>query len=100
MGEIDFDFGLANQVKNQVEEMVRQMDTGVLLEFEGVMQEVSRAWKGDTGDQFLKITEQEMDQMKQTVQLLKCVDTGVQDAILTAEQTENKVKEIAKLRIY
>lgn len=100
MGQMEFDFTTAREEKHQIEEIANRMNVEVLSGFLEVMQEILESWGGEAGADFLKIAGREAEQIGQTIQLLKYADTCVQDAIFTAEQTEEKVKEIAELRIY
>ena len=100
MGEIEFDFCVAGHAKNQIEEAANRVITEVLPEMEELMEEISLAWKGESGNQFQELIRQENSKAEQTAEHLKYADLCIQDAILMANQIEEKAKEIAEFRTY
>lgn len=100
MREMEFEFCVAEQVMHQMEEVVNQMKREVLSGFEEAVQEIGASWKQEAGCRFQELAGREVVQMRQTVRCLENVNACIQDAILTAKQTEEKTEEIARLRTY
>lgn len=100
MGEINFNFNAAVQAAHQMEEIMNRMNTEVISDFAEVMQELSGSWNGEAGNCFRELMDREAMQLEQTAQLLDYTESCLQDAICKARRTEEKTKEIAKLRTY
>ena len=100
MRETEFDFGMARQAKNQLHDAAARMDTEILTGMEEALQEISQSWSTEAGDQFRGLAAEEFRQMQRAARLLHEAEVSLKEAIVTARQTEEKAKEVARLRTY
>lgn len=100
MREIEFDFSEAGQIKEQLEMLIGRMNREVLAEMEELIQRGPDTQGSESGKQLRKFMTEETLKLKESVQLLKCAEEAMEKAIITAKQTEEKTKEIARERTY
>lgn len=100
MGNIEFDFYTSGQILQQVEDMIHRMNTEILNGFQDIIEWTSKSWDSESGNKFCDIAEKEMEKLKGTEKLMEHAAVCLQEAIITAKDTEEKVKEIAEIRTY
>lgn len=100
MSNIEFDFHMAQIQEAHIEELREKLSGTICGKYENVMQEICNGWKGENSQLFLNKAKSLQEQMERTVSTIEKAQEALKDAVLKAEITEEKVKEIGETRIY
>lgn len=97
---IEFDFNLAVRQERQIEETAEYMRQTALPELQELLQEISAAWKGNNAEQFHALFQREYEEAERAAALIECAGQSLRAAINMAEETEERIKELAETRVY
>ena len=100
MEGMNFDTAAAAQTVRHLKELEQEMESRVLPGLEECREELPGAWAGAAADQFLQITDRELEKGRRTWKLLKEARISLEEAIQKVRLMEEKTKEIAEIRKY
>ncbi len=100
MSNIEFDVHMAQMQGTHIEELRQKLSGAISGKYENVMQEICNGWKGENSQLFLNKAKILQEQMEHTVSTIEKAQEALKDAVLKAETTEEKVKEIGETRRY
>ena len=100
MEGMNFDTAAAAQTVRHLKELEQEMESRVLPGLEECREELPGAWAGASVDQFLQITDRELEKGRRTWKLLKETRISLEEAIQKVRLMEEKTKEIAEIRKY
>lgn len=100
MEGMNFDTAAAAQTVRHLKELEQEMESRVLPGLEECREELPGVWAGAAADQFLQITDRELEKGRRTWKLLKETRISLEEAIQKVRLMEEKTKEIAEIRKY